>query len=365
MNGYQSVVTSGSIKQLHSLLLLSQYSSFFVVCDRNTASFLPHIRHPLISLGHPVHTFVLPTGEEAKTIDSAIDCWNAMTQEGVDRSSCLIALGGGVVTDLAGFVAATYMRGIALINVPTTLLGMVDAAIGGKTAIDHAGNKNLIGSFKNPKLILIDSSLLSSLPAREIASGLAEVIKAAVIASPIFFDNLTQHASKILALQEPWLTQTIQQAIEIKEEIVANDYLDKGNRALLNFGHTFAHAIESTTHYTMFTHGEAVAIGMCCAANLSNLLGYATEHFLHSIETMCNQYGLPTLLPPLDSDKIIEKMYKDKKNRGEKITLVLGENIGKLFVAQGVDEQAIKQVLQQRTMSTTSYGQTLIKSVYK
>lgn len=292
----------------------------------------------------PVHHFLVPDGEDAKQLQWAADCWKELAQLGCDRQSLIIGLGGGSITDLTGFVAACYMRGIDCLYIPTTLMGMVDAAIGGKTGINFAGGKNLIGVFKAPRGILIDPSCLRTLPTREFVSGLAEIIKYAIISDSSLFEELEREIESVrdhLMILENW----IRRCAELKHHIVELDPLDQNNRLNLNYGHTFAHALESVTDYHQYLHGEAVAIGMSCAAYVSVLLNKLSRKDFEKQDRLCRRAGLPTELPLELIDDVIDKMKFDKKSISQKINLILPEKIGKVVKLQNVDPLFLKQAL--------------------
>lgn len=293
----------------------------------------------------PVTTSLLSPGETSKTLDEAEECWQQMRREKLDRHSLVIGLGGGVVTDLAGFVAACYMRGVDAVYIPTTLLGMVDAAIGGKTGVNLPEGKNLIGTITHPKLVLISLACLKTLDPREFSAGLAEVIKYGVICASDLFEFLESHIDAILKLDPESIKTIVEQSCTIKTDIIKEDELEHGNRSLLNFGHTFGHALETATFYHTFLHGEAVAIGMCCAAYLSWKMGIADKNFYERITSLCAKAGLPTKMPHLPIRKLIDLMKGDKKAKDGKIRLILGQKIGKAVQIADIDETFIEQVL--------------------
>lgn len=289
---------------------------------------------------HPCHlpALLLPVGEKAKTGESVDWLWQQLLQMGFDRRSLLIACGGGAVCDTAGFAASCYMRGIDTVYIPTTLLGMVDAAIGGKTAINLGSHKNLIGTFHQPKKILLCPEFLKTLPEREIASGMAEVIKTAVVASPDLFEQLEQDAP---------LGSLIEHCAQLKLGIVAQDVHDQGIRSHLNWGHTVGHALEGLTGYAKWSHGEAVAIGMSCEAFISWKLGYADQNFYMRQNRLIQKYKLPTILPhDIDLDALITLMKRDKKAVQGKIALILARQIGTVLNVPDLDKDILKQALE-------------------
>lgn len=317
---------------------LEGYSKLVVITDERVHSLLGEFDRNILTL-------LIPPGENGKTLAAAEYCWRQMAAFNVDRSSLVIAIGGGSVTDLAGFVAACYMRGIDHINIPTTLLGMVDASIGGKTAVNLGTFKNYIGAFHHPKQVWIYPQFLATLPKRELAAGLAEVIKAAIVADAPFFAQLENSITQIMQGDMGGLQQVIARSCEIKAEIVAADEKDQNLRAVLNFGHTFGHAIESATHFNRFLHGEAVALGMVLEANLSRLLGYCEQTVVERIRKICQQIGLPTELSDVSPYQILEMMKGDKKNRFGKLSLIVVEKIGKVVSLRDIDTAMLEKTL--------------------
>jgi 3-dehydroquinate synthase len=267
----------------------------------------------------------------------------------LDRKSCVIALGGGVISDLAGFASACYMRGIDLINIPTTLLGMVDASMGGKTGINLPEGKNLIGCFHHAKYIFVCPSFLQTLPEREYCAGLAEVIKYGVIRDPLFFSFLEENMESILNKSPDKLKSLIFRCCEIKSQVIQEDPEDKNDiRAVLNWGHTFAHAIEAAKGYREILHGEAVAIGMSCAASVSEHLGYAKPEFIERQDRLLKKAKLKIAIPNISYDQLLNFMQKDKKNKSGRISLIVAEKIGKVFKHPDVDMNNIKEALRKK-----------------
>jgi 3-dehydroquinate synthase len=325
---------------------LSTYSSCAIISDDNV---YPIYGKSLANLTRiPVTEVIFPAGEQSKSVHTMESCWRKMSQHNLDRQSIVIGLGGGVVTDIAGFVAATYMRGVDLIQIPTTLLGMVDAAIGGKTGIDLPEGKNLVGSLYQPRQIFISLPLLSTLPKREMISGLAEVIKYGVIGDPELFEYLEAHIDQILNKDSEALHFIIERSCRMKADVVAQDESERGLRAILNFGHTFGHALETLTHYSTFTHGEAVAIGMCCATRMSIKMGLCDPGLLNRLENLCTKAGLPTKLPQnIDCNQFIEAMTHDKKAQSRKINLILVQKLGKVDRFNDIEKDSIHFVLKE------------------
>ncbi len=288
-------------------------------------------------------SIALPDGERHKTLDNVARIWDALAALGASRDACIIALGGGVVGDMAGFAAACWMRGIDFVQMPTTLLAMVDSAVGGKTGIDHAAGKNLIGAFHQPRLVLSDLVTLDTLPVREYRAGLAEVVKIGALGDAAFFTWLERHAAALSARDDAALTHAIAHACACKAGVVARDETEQGERALLNFGHTFAHALETVTGYDTLLHGEAVAIGMRLAARLSAHLGHATAADAERLSALLAALGLPVVPPPgLDAEALLAAMRLDKKNRGGRLRLILWRGVGAAFIAGDVDAADVR-----------------------
>lgn len=333
-----------SWETFQSLLKENSFSNIQVISDHQVFAlhgeplmqFLDDARQILVA------PMLFSAGEPFKSLATAETCWTHMHAMGVDRRSLVIGLGGGVVTDLSGFVASCYMRGIAAVHIPTTLMGMVDAAIGGKTAVNLPTGKNLIGTFYPPRLVLIDPHYLSTLPQREFRSGLAEVIKYGVIWDEALFEYLEKHVEE---MRPETLAFILKRSCEIKTQIVQQDEKERGLRAILNYGHTFAHALETATDYATYLHGEAVAIGMCCAAHVSQELGFVDGTFVDKLSALCRHAGLPTQLPShLNVEKFLALMAGDKKAVCGKINLVLARKIGKAELARDVDPEIVKSL---------------------
>lgn len=290
-----------------------------------------------------VHTLELPDGEAHKHLGSAGAILDALAAHGAGRDTTVIALGGGVVGDVAGFAAATWMRGVPLVQIPTTLLAQVDSSVGGKTGVNHARGKNLIGAFHQPKLVLIDTATLDTLPDRELKAGLAEVIKHGAIADAGFFAWLETGMPALLAREPEALKHAVRRCCEIKAAIVADDEREAGRRALLNFGHTFGHAIEASAGYGEWLHGEAVAAGMVMAAALSDI----GEPERERLERLIAAAGLPVAPPHLPAAVLRAAMGMDKKARAGKLRFILLEAIGRAAIADDVPEARLAGVLEQ------------------
>jgi 3-dehydroquinate synthase len=283
----------------------------------------------LQSADKQVLTIVLPDGEEHKNWASLMRIFDALLEAKCDRKTTLIALGGGVIGDLTGYAAASYMRGIPFIQVPTTLLSQVDSSVGGKTGINHPLGKNMIGAFYQPQAVITDTTTLATLPARELAAGLAEIIKVAAIIDAPFFDWIEANIAQLVARDTAVIAEAIRRSCEIKADVVRQDEREGGLRAILNFGHTFGHAIESGLGYGKWLHGEAVGCGMVMAADLSYRLGFIDYVSKIRIVALVRAAGLPTVAPDLGEKRWLELMEVDKKNEGGRIKFILLKPLGK------------------------------------
>jgi 3-dehydroquinate synthase len=293
----------------------------------------------------PHDVIVVPDGEAHKDWATLYDVHTRLLQLKAERSTMLIALGGGVIGDLAGFAAATYQRGMPLVQIPTTLLAQVDSSVGGKTAVNHPLGKNMIGAFYQPSAVVIDSATLSTLPDREYASGLAEVVKYGAIRSPELFAWLESNIEPLLRRDEATLAQAIHESCRIKAEIVATDERETGERALLNFGHTFGHAIELGTGYGAWLHGEAVAAGMVLAGELSVRISGMPAVENGRLRQLLSRFGLPVDPPPLGADRYLELMSRDKKVEAGKLRLVLLEVLGRAAIRADIPRSELLAVL--------------------
>jgi len=292
---------------------------------------------------------VLPDGEEYKTLPVWSGIFDKLLQARCDRRTTVIALGGGVVGDIAGFAAACYQRGVPFMQVPTTLLAQVDSSIGGKTAVNHQLGKNMIGAFYQPRAVVIDTDTLRTLPDRELRAGVAEVIKYGLIRDVEFFQWLEQNLAKLLGRDKRALAHAITRSCQNKADIVALDERESGLRAILNFGHTFGHAIETGVGYGKWLHGEAVAVGIVMAADLSRRLGWLAKSDFDRIEALIAAAGLPVLSPAeIDGPKMQELMAVDKKVQGGQVRLVLLQGIGRATVTADVSPALLDQTLRAR-----------------
>ncbi len=291
----------------------------------------------------------LPAGESTKSLRNVEFCYNRMAQERIERSSFIVALGGGVIGDLAGFVAATYMRGIGFVQVPTTLLAQVDSSVGGKVGINLKFGKNLVGSFYQPNLVLCDIDALNTLPDRELRAGLSEVIKYAIIYDSAMFKRLEKDIDKLLNKDTKTLASIIARCCQIKAEVVAADEKESGLRAILNFGHTIGHALEAITNYNKLLHGEAVAVGQVAAAMIGAMVCNFNETDAQRIKQLIKRTGLPVCykLNKASQKKLIESMKLDKKASGGEAKFVLPTKIGSVKFGQKVPIEVIEKVVNQ------------------
>jgi 3-dehydroquinate synthase len=344
--GYDIIIQAGLLDHVGEHLLPLAKSTNAVVVTNTVVHRLygARLTRSLQAAGFRTSVICLPDGERTKSLRWVSAILNELVSRRYERKTVLLALGGGVVGDLAGFAAAVYLRGIPFVQVPTTLVAQVDSSIGGKTGVNHPLGKNLIGSFYQPQLVLSDPDLLQTLPAREYRAGLAEVIKYGVIADARFFKFLETEMHRILNFDSPAVHRIIQASSACKAVVVAADEREGDRRRILNFGHTVGHALETVTQYRRYRHGEAVAIGMVVAARLAVQLGLAGTHVAARIHDLVNQAGLPDQLPPYPPAALLRAMRQDKKVRDRRIHFVLPDRIGHVSV-QPVDEPHIRRIL--------------------
>jgi 3-dehydroquinate synthase len=294
-----------------------------------------------------VHAIALPDGEAHKTLATVARIFDAMVEARLNRDACIASLGGGVVGDMAGFAAACYQRGVDFVQLPTTLLAQVDASIGGKTGVNHPAAKNLIGAFHQPVAVIADTATLATLPPREFRSGLAEVIKHALIADTSFLDWLETNLDALLAHQADALAYAVRRSCEIKAQIVAADERERGRRAELNFGHTFGHAIETARGYSGSLHGEAVAVGMVLAAALSQRQGWLAAADVRRVRDLLHRAGLPVAAEGIGAEHALSLMGMDKKVLKGRIRLVLLQGLGKAVVTADYSPEALRATLRE------------------
>ena len=326
-----------------------------IISDKNVFSLYgSKVVGILKDAGFVVNSFVVPPGEETKNMDYAIKIYDFLVGHRAERDDVIIALGGGMVGDLAGFVAATFLRGMFWIQVPTSLIAMVDASIGGKVGINHPEGKNLIGAFYQPTLVLADPQALTTLPQRELVSGWAEVIKHGMILDKEFFEFLEANVNRLTELEQEALTRAVARSAAIKAQVVNQDEKEReGKRTILNYGHTIAHGLEAATQYKCFLHGEAVAIGMMGAAKLSQRLGLLPSAAVERQQALLQKFGLPTSLPAMRSNLklslagVTRAMELDKKMKGKAIRWVLLQDIGRTVIRSDVPQKEVLAVLQE------------------
>ena len=308
--------------------------------------YLERLQRTLQEAGVHSVAVILPDGEVYKTSETLNMIYDALLTHRCERTTPLIALGGGVIGDMTGFAAATYLRGVPFIQIPTTLLSQVDSSVGGKTGINHPLGKNMIGAFYQPRLVLADIATLNTLPDKELSAGLAEVIKYGLIRDLPFLVWLEQNMDKLLARDMAALQYAVMRSCQNKAEVVAADERESGERALLNLGHTFGHAIESGMGYGNWLHGEAVAAGTVMAANLSRRLGWISAADVSRIRTLFQRAGLPVVAPDIGVKKYLEFMGHDKKVEGGKLRFVLLKQIGQAELVSGVSSDLLQQTLE-------------------
>jgi len=301
----------------------------------------------LESAGFTVATVEVPAGEAAKTLAVAERCWDALLAAGLDRTSTVLALGGGAVGDVAGFVAATYMRGVNIVQLPTTVLAMVDASSGGKTAINHPAAKNLIGAFHQPRLVLCDPTTTRTLSQREFSSGLAEIVKHGIVLDAAYFAEVERDAAALCARDLPVVERIIGGSCRLKAGIVERDERESELRHVLNYGHTIGHALEAVTGYARFAHGEAVALGIVAEARLARRLGIGSDETVARQERLLTSVGLPVRAPAIDADEVLAAITRDKKARDGRVPFVLAPRIGAFQLAYDVSPDLIRAALRE------------------
>jgi 3-dehydroquinate synthase len=289
----------------------------------------------------------VPEGEAAKTLVVAEHCWDRLLTAGLDRTSTILGLGGGAIGDLAGFVAATYMRGMNFVTLPTTILAQVDASIGGKTAIDHPKAKNLIGAFHQPRLVIVDPEVVRTLPERDFRSGLAEIVKHGIVLEQSYFDEVARDAPALLGRQLDALERIIGGSCRLKASVIERDPEEKSDlRFALNYGHTIGHALEATTGYARWTHGEAVSLGIAAEARLARRIGLADEATVTSQEALLTRLGLPVRAQQVDVDGVLTAITHDKKARDGRVPFVLAPRLGQFRVVYDVAPTEVRAAVQ-------------------
>ena len=351
-NSYQINVESGILPQLgNQISQLNLGRKILLVSNPEIFGFYGEIAiKSLEKAGFEVSYHLIPAGEQYKNLDSIKTIYNIALQQRLERNSTLVALGGGVIGDMTGFAAATWLRGVNFVQVPTSLLAMVDASIGGKTGVNHPQGKNLIGAFYQPKLVLIDSQVLKTLPQREFQAGMAEVIKYGIIWDEDLFLDLERADSlnSFETINQDLLNTIIIRSCQAKADVVSQDEKESGLRAILNYGHTIGHGIESLTNYELIVHGEGVAMGMVAAGNIAVALNMWTKADANRQNKLITKTGLPTQIPlELNPDNIINILSNDKKVKDGKVRFILPQKIGKVIITDQVSQEILKQVLNQ------------------
>jgi 3-dehydroquinate synthase len=348
-NSYDICIGAGLLPRVGLWLRQRNYSGKAVIITDTTVRelYVDVLERSLSNAGFTVTVLEVAPGEEQKSLTTAGRLCRNLADSFAERTSPVLALGGGVIGDLAGFVAAIYMRGVPLVQVPTTLLAMVDSSIGGKTAVDHGSLKNMIGAFYQPSLVVADTDTLKSLPQEEISSAMAEVIKHAAIKDKGFFDFLETNMERAISLNETILGHLLEKNVRIKASVVEADEKESDLRRILNFGHTVGHAVEAVTDFEI-KHGQAVAMGMIAAARISNRLGFLHSEEATKLELLIGKAGLPMKLPELNRDekeKLLDFIRHDKKVQDDKIRFVLLKSIGNAFVSDNVESGTVAEVL--------------------
>lgn len=346
-NSYTIHIGSNLLAQTGALLSAAGLTGrVLVVSDQHVSELYGNkVLASLQAAGFSPELYAVKPGEEAKSLVVADAIFSKAIELGLDRKSPIIALGGGVVGDLTGFIAATYLRGVPFIQIPTTLLSQVDSSVGGKVAVNHRLGKNLIGAFYQPKFVIIDTDCLASLPERELATGLAEVIKYGIIADKEFFAYLEANIEDILAKDVTALTKIIKRSCEIKAYVVERDERESSLRMILNFGHTIAHAIEGTAGYGVYNHGEAVGVGMHGAMLLSRMAGLVTDDDVLRVTRLIQAFKLPLTAVDCAVDALLPYLVRDKKAVAGKINWVLATGIGQTQISQDVPHAQVQEVL--------------------
>jgi 3-dehydroquinate synthase len=346
INSYEIQIGAGVLGQAGHELSTRGFAGKVVIITNPLVDNLHghRLRESLTQAGFTVSVLLVPDGEEQKSLTVAGRLYHELAEHYVERTTPILALGGGVIGDLAGFVAATYLRGVPLVQVPTTLLAQVDSSIGGKVALDHDQLKNKIGSFYQPKLVISDISTLKTLDPKTLTDGLAEVIKYGVIWDKTLLAYLEDNLDRIKAFDEGALGEIVLRSAEIKAKVVATDEKDTGLRAILNYGHTVGHAIEAVSDFKI-VHGEAVALGMIAAARISNRMDMLKAEELVRLKNLIGQAGLPTRLPDYRLPDLIQAMKHDKKVTGGKIRFILPESLGKVLLTDSVNLSLVEQIL--------------------
>lgn len=344
---YPIRIAAGLLNEPNSYAPLKAGDKVMIVSNPTIAlHYLATVEKALTKLGCSVDSVLIPDGEKYKNLESLNLIFTALLEKNHNRDTTLIALGGGVIGDIAGYAAASYQRGIRFIQIPTTLLAQVDSSVGGKTAVNHPLGKNMIGAFYQPASVIIDTNTLHTLAKREVSAGLAEVIKYGAIFDEQFFTWLEENIDKLVTLDQQTLEYCIQRCCQLKADVVARDETEKGDRALLNLGHTFGHAIEAHMGYGNWLHGEGVAVGMLEAAELSRMLGNISESDVARLEKLIARAVLPTTSPDgMQPQEYLSYMWRDKKVLAGKLRLILLKALGQAYVtAEATEDQVLAAI---------------------
>ncbi len=345
---YDIMIGSGTLSAIGDRMAKFGFSPTVTVISNPTVFGLygEYVMRSLNDAGFNCVSSLVPDGEEYKDYFWAYHILTDLLKNRLDRNCCIVALGGGVIGDITGFCASLYMRGIHFIQVPTTLLAQVDSSVGGKTGVNHPAGKNMIGTFYQPRLVWTDVSTLATLPKSELLSGIAEIIKYGVIWDAGLFDVLEKKRDAILGLDRAVISYVIERSCQIKAEVVSKDEREAGLRAVLNYGHTIGHAVETETGYSKYLHGEAVAMGMCLAARLSAELGIMEASHADRIKSVVCAYGLPAELPKdVNGDKLLSLISMDKKAVAGEMRFILPKAIGSVVIHKGVDAVTLKRIM--------------------
>ena len=344
---YDILISSDWLSEIGDKLrgVIPDEKVLIVTDDRVGSHYADIVLNSLLNADFVAETLSLPEGEENKVMATVEHIYNFLAEYNYPRGCTLLALGGGVIGDITGFAAATYMRGVHYVQAPTSLLAMVDSSVGGKTGVNHPLGKNLIGAFYQPRQVFIDTSALKTLEEREFKAGMAEVIKYGVIRDAEFFEYIIDAQESIMKMDAESLIRVIKRCCEIKSDVVSEDEREKDVRAILNFGHTVGHAIEALTNYIKYRHGEAVAMGMIAAARIGVEMDMINDMQVQRLWQLILKTGLPYHIPPVEAEDIYERMKKDKKVRSGTIRFVLPEDIGRVALREDVPKSVIIDVL--------------------
>lgn len=345
---YPVVVGRGAVDDIGGYMRAADLRGrAFMIADRCMFPVLARRLHEALEAGgYETHALIIELGESKKTLATAIRIYEWLAELRAERTDCLVAMGGGVASDLVGFAAATWLRGVPVVHVPTTLASMVDASIGGKTAVNLPVGKNLVGAFKQPRLVLDDTGMLETLPPRERAAGWAEAIKHALILDAELLDTFERAPDEIADLSSDRSEEVIRRSVRIKAEIVSADEFETGDqRVLLNYGHTIGHAIEAVTDYGRYLHGEAVSIGMMVAATISRQMGMIDGELVDRQRQLLQRFGLPVSAEGISADDLLEATRLDKKSRGGRVRWVLLQGPGVATTSRDVPDEAVREAL--------------------